>query len=440
MFFWQIQEIFNPPKNIASIEAIGADCQLLIVSHLSELDLLSLAKSNKYFFDIVEYEFGRRFSTKTVWFDGDIESSYGVPNKFRISDESVAVEILKLFGHLIQNLKISNFETSLQMDLIYNLIKEICPETLVKLDISYNFPAFSPFQNIRKIFKKVKTLELYGDLVSFGSSPYDLNDTFPVLEELEWSNAAVQSPEKWIVNLPHLKYLYVGLLRDQESLVIELLRKNPQILRFAVSSATPKLLKGIADLDPIFEEFSLFHLDVGKIPMCDCHFKNVIKFTIHISYHFQCIDTITFSEKLEEIEFGNNFKRASNFIDFIKRNEKIKRLRVIGDQTVTNNGMQRLALTYLNVKEIHLHCADDVTEKSIIQLIENTKLLNRLTLRWSNITNFKNMPDSTFNMDEGVFKLSKSLENKWKMYMKLDFSVDSTRNGDFLFFEEFKGN
>lgn len=426
-------------SSVTKLESLNFDCRVLIIDFLSIRDLLSLAKVSRDFLFLVEYELNRRFSKKILWIYGkaDVWRDVLTADFILIDNELIAMEILQRFGHLIKNLKISNFVLHSGIDLIYNLIKENCYATLINLEITYIWTAFSLFQDIKKPFKRLKTLQMYRNFIDFGKSEYDLNSAFPQLQQLLMNDVIIENKKKLIVTLPKLKLLSVTPGHNQRSMFMKIFQKNLHILSFTVSHATPKFLKAIADAETNFIEFYFLSISMHDQPMYDFHFKNVKCFRIHIPNNFECVDNITFSEKLQEIEVGWDFARAPNFINFIKQNNHIKRLHVIGDQSITNNIMQELAVVQLNATQILLQCADDVTHENIIQFIGNNKQLKRLILGWSDVLsdNYETTIESKFNVTEAIVKLNESLEKQWKINIKLNIRFQSTQKSKMIFFK-----
>lgn len=404
------------------LKDLNEDCLRLIFNQLHVTSLFSLAKTSKYFDIIVEDVIKRRLSKRMVVFSmlHPSKSPYLI---FEENKESVkvryveaAIEFLKKFSQYIRNLKIKDIlprrHMPRRLNEVYRLIHEHCSETLTEFQYEWMNDNFFDFITIP--FTNVQTVSMTGNVFS-SSINLDFQQMFPVIRILHLNWVRIQNTSKITLEYPHLETLYIEIHTDSsddtvnEPVVIDLIRKNPQIQSISLKNVHSNLLQIVSEtlinLEQLTVDSYLEAKSTAKI-----HFEQMKSFKISNGFFRSMISNISFGEHLEEFEVIAHF-RDHKYIDFIEKNRNLKKIFVYGPfGLLDNHDIQRLAAADLNVTEMSISFDIDIEGENLVQLVNNCKQLKQLHLTMiptNQFTSFK--PE----IKEIISMLSKEFENRF---------------------------
>lgn len=352
---------------------------------------MSLSKSDSTYSSQIETELRKRFSQNIVEFRvGYDTEAINLPKKqyserfpcISIYDHRISVSVLKDLGSSIQILSIRNesMEKPQKLDTIFNLIEEHCTETVKKLNLMALQQNF--FKNLTKPFKNVKEMELV--LSTVGSDKMSFADLFPSLRGLWISSIEIEIISSVVVNYPHLENLAVAVDRSgnsrgmTEEATIDLLHRNQQIQKLALTYLTPNILKFAADHLPHLNKIKIDSYMEQNEYNSSIHFENVKIAKICHSMPCKWPAHLTFSNKLEELQTQLTFP-TNEFIGAIENGKNLKKLTIDG-RGVNNYVVSRFTNAKLNATEMVLSLTCDVEAIGIIEFIKSAEKLRKLQL------------------------------------------------------------
>lgn len=400
---------------------LNIDCHILILEHLQMLDLCTLARTSEYFSNLAENVLRLTFSKKMVVFS-TLSLSKGLLETARIIqvwDVRSAVDILKTFGPNIRNILIDNIsEHHDKQKEVFELIQEYCSETLTQFHYHGNRNNY--FEYITKPFKNVHNVSLAGQVTSLNNYQFNFQELFPELHSLYFDNVCMQNTSSIALHFPHLEYLYAGIWSNKytgyvtASVIMNIIRKNPQIRSINFKRATPQLLKIAADFLPNLESLELSYYEENQHDL-DIHFKHVKSFKVHFCPKQTVPSGISFGDSLEEYQF-QAYPQNHRYTDFIVNNRNLKKIR--GKFGLENRDIEQLAAADLNVVEMSIACHHYVRAANLVKLIENCKKLKRLHLSI----------DSNLPIYEIATSLRERFESEWIIDVKYDSMVLEKKN------------
>lgn len=430
--------IEKPMPKMSSLQTLNFDCSRMIFDYLSVPDLISLGRTNKYFFKLVENEliFENRLSKKMVIFasvPGLPKDMIETEDSFIISNPLIAAEMLETLGTRMRNIKIVKIYSGTHNTPNYsNLFTEHCKRTLEQLHLDNVRPTIG--NNVIEPFQRVTNLSLDGFVLDLSSDRLDFSEMFPSLQSLYLGDSSLfylQNLNSLITNFPHLKHLHaeihdVELLEFyhpiDENVISEIICKNPQIKSLSLGVSSPRdalarLLKLVVKKLPDLEKLELnnFFMINDEI-----EFKNVksLKSGNHI-HSFHIPETIKFSDKLEELDAVMNEAKNKCF-EFIENYKSLKIIRISAKNGFTNSDVIWLTHIKLNAVFLSMNVGNDMKHDTIIQFIEENKQLKELHLKLE----IKNETKSLFKcltqfrkktlFDVAV--LRKKIRNNWNLY------------------------
>lgn len=372
---------------------------------------MSLGKSDESYWRLIEKELHRRFFSKHVEFcfgHNDKEKRYSDQfHSISIYDESIAVAVLKDLGASIQSLSLLN-ETNEELEsfvTIPKLVEEHCSEwldELILVGFRQNF-----FENITKPFKRAKEISLIFSTVN--THQFSIAHLFPSLRHLKLAYIEMENVSNVVSEYPRLTQLSVAIdpsgnkMGLTEEVVINLIRKNPQIRKLALSFGTPDSLNVVAEHLLNLEQLDLHSYTELKEHNFHFHFEHVKIAKIGDFATCKWPTNITFGEKLEEL-YLRLHGTETKFLEVIERSKNLKKLHIGGEQTVNNDVLLRLTHAKLNVTEIHLYLHEHVDTKNIIQLIESDGKLTKVDL----------VPFLKSQVSKIVPAIEEHFKNQWK--------------------------
>lgn len=220
---------------------LDADCISLILDRLDLKDLLNVVHINQQFSEHAMAAFRYKYSnTQMLIRDGD-----EISNTF------------KHFGHLIRKLKVETyFRTEpLKLELIGKLVSNYSSESLLDIDIERN--AEKLLEHITKLIR-VRSVTLQKSLLhSQSQNILRPNELFPALRRLSMHCMEGDSLAYFDCYMPHLEYVSVTEYRNNNSLLLEIIAKNPQIRSIYLWGVDHAFVQRVNTLLPQLETLTL---------------------------------------------------------------------------------------------------------------------------------------------------------------------------------------
>jgi len=261
------EEIFKSNELCSQMDSktqlmdLNVDCQLLALKQLDFVSLLSLAETNHHFKSLVSLFLKQMFQKKWV----DIVIRWPVPQEIvgdyiKIKNLTIAEQLFKNFGHLIQKLKINRDypEKVEYYRSIYKLVNLHCSKTLKEIRlVNYLNNFFDEFTNQ---FENVQNVYIRNIL----KTERRLNEVFPSVRRLHFHIFGFLSTDSINVKYTNLEHLKMCMNANEgpltEDVAAELFRKNSHIQSLELKRASPKLIKIAADSLPQLERLKLVHI------------------------------------------------------------------------------------------------------------------------------------------------------------------------------------
>lgn len=310
------------------------DCQMLIVKNLNSADLVSLSQTSEYCSSLVVKHLRPEFATKNV-----------------------IIEVIHTYD--------TNF-----MDYIKGIDYITVRNTIAIKEI------------IKKFGRSIQKLSLSGNMGFYGDGQLNLQQMFPSLRRLKLIGVLHRNISKSGLKLPHLEHLEAEITNSHgylnETVIMELIKLNPQILSIELKRVNENMLKFISIHSPRLEKLTISsYQEEHPIPI---HFEHLKCFKISESLKQSVPTGITFGGNFEELEI-NAYPQDHKYTDLIVNNKNLRKIRVYWHYGLDNNDILRIKLANLSAVEMSILCFYDVKEETIITLIEDSETLNRLHLR-----------------------------------------------------------
>lgn len=376
-------------KNQTQIVDLNWDCQLLIVKELDLISLISLAETNNHFYILVAEILRLKFSKKLIVFsfpyinDKITLHIHEEGDYIKIQNWRDALKVLKLYGHLIRNLKIHhNMLPTNKAKSIYTFVNMYCSETLKQLNLINSCENF--FHEFSRPFQRVENVSLHGKFDKLSNSKFNFSEMFPAMQRLSLEMIKVEDIgwiDQQFAHLIHLNVFIWG--RNQthecflESMTVTLIRRNPQIRSLLLRNPTPKLLSFIANELHSLDSLELHSFDETNYRSDKITFNSVRVFKVQ--HGFQSAPKSIAFNKIESFITDGFPRKCSKWIEFVKKNQCLKTLRVI-QRHLDNEDVSQLAVANLNLTELSAGFDQNVKNETIVQLIENSKYLEKIEL------------------------------------------------------------
>lgn len=250
-------------------------------------ELFTLAEQNESYINEIRNVLKLRFAEKIVIFEDPIEECDMIEETnqmiiMRFYNNSFSEWVIKEFGHLIKTLYI-NIDNDIddylvpQSSVNYANIGKYLSETLTELHLINLNDDF--FKHIEKPFKNVKILSLYGLIQDIGNHKLNFSEMFPALRHLHVSKDATVIDEEYLygINLefPHLKFLdieinnadigeYNDLYFSTESMALELIKKNRQIQNLVLKNTSKEFIKNMMKEIPKLTQLQKIRIGMQK--------------------------------------------------------------------------------------------------------------------------------------------------------------------------------
>ncbi|XP_055310969.1 uncharacterized protein LOC129573863 [Sitodiplosis mosellana] len=311
-----------------------------------------------------------------------------------IRSYSMFEKILKLFGDMVQYLAI-HFESidTLIGRKIVKLVNSNCVDSLMMLtledckenvldDLNSTFPA---------VVASAFSSSSWRRLVIREDTP-TLNELFPKLNQLQieytrasdWKMIGDEFPNLTSihVNLPKIK---VAELPD-ETFVVNLTRKSPEIKQFSIKHSSLSLLKEIHDTLPKLDHLELHYFANNYSNLDDdlnitIRFDNVISLTVfEDKSDYKTPEKIHFPQ-LQQLRLNLQPEFTGTWIDFI--NEQLSQTINSFDLSVgilTNEHLLTIPVILPNLQSTIIRCGTDFSANEIMAFLGNGEFLQKVEM------------------------------------------------------------
>lgn len=285
-------------------------------------------------------------------------------------------------------------------------VLENCSETLNNIRFSTRFyPAMS---DLTKPLSNVVDLELDQCELSANLCKH-LNSLFPSLRRLVLNECKTPDPKCIEVHFPSLQELIVHGIRWNRMVfkkqnIIGAIRLNPQISRLVISfnstndrhaasdhidySLDSDFYRFVSESLPKLKYLKMFGQRERESKPCghEIAFGRVRKFSLHYIYTGQPANIAPFSfERLRELELEHMKILSDDWIDFIVKNKRLKKLTIDFDRDFGTANIERVKFHRMlkklpELEKIHLRW-DAVDIKDVSAVLSMCKSLVKVYLR-----------------------------------------------------------
>lgn len=372
---------------------MSAEVLLMILEKLELYDLLQVVQTSKYFSNLAEDVFRRRYSSKIFditsldRFHGDSRDLVSVTHThIYIENVQLSALILRVFGHLIHQISINFFYiTSVERNHIERVIENFCSESLNRIDfLGFDIDVLSTFT---KPLRGVERVTIQGKFISSDVNVLGLNELFPNLRQLSLSYIDVFHPNMFDVQFLQLEHFDINLqrisvqqspedfIRNMKMAVENLLRKNPTIKSLILSDCDSlDVLKIVSEYSLNLEEITVNFIALDQYKGKQMDFFNVKK--VDFAWTNYNMSGVMLFDKLEDMKLSCI---ARECIEFVKQNRNVKKLNMFGS-SLSAQDILTIADTLPNLVELTLVSDVKIQADPIIQLIQKSKNLEKVIL------------------------------------------------------------
>lgn len=343
-------------------------------------------------------------------------------DKIEIFNFSIALETLKMFGHLITklHLNLSNADSN-EAKAISNYVNEYCSESLVEItfDVAHGNPLkywIMSFENVKRLTFGVKSLSNRKDIPK-------LNEMFPRLQTISLYLGA-KSRDYFDCHFPHLNELIINELNSKkksfdDSYIDNLLRENPQIRSVTVYKGRHSLLQKITEALHGLENLTIESFkDFSGYVLFENLSKLSLKQSLEVPRHLH-------APKLQELEMAFSSEDLKSWTKFLKDHSKLKRLH-LNYQFIYHDDFKQMTDTLPDLEEVSVSPYQNAYSgmkwtfpdvATVIKFLETHEKLKKFDIAMCN------------DYDKGMFQLK--LENKWQIIEQnegLSFRLNETQN------------
>ncbi|XP_055306317.1 uncharacterized protein LOC129570651 [Sitodiplosis mosellana] len=412
----------NPQPIICTTKLtdVNADCLEHIFKHLSLIDLLNVADSNKQLKPAADLVFASQYGKRSMNIDVERKT---VDLRGEDTDLLTAkilwsfrFKLLRCFGHLITELKIVHVRSHgpSQKDSkcaaeIDRYVNEYCADSLVEIEFE-NCNA-STLDDLKKPFSKVETLYIIG--CELGSKLSELDKWFPKVRRLGFlsANELLSGCNYIAVRFLELQHLSLYLPFDEKNSLSKkyfagLLRLNPNLRSLYISGYfdaeyLQSVSKHLLHLE-CFEICPFGHFSsIGNDPV---HFPNVKKLKLQNlphgigkdTFHFPNVEhlllrnvalehlPLTF-DKLKVFE-PESIAMDHTLANFIRKHKTIIKLNYSGYKRGKAGALLKIASPAL-VEVKFGHCAFPTDE--VVPFMEECTSMKKLILGFANENDYQ---------------------------------------------------
>lgn len=378
------------------------DLLLIILEHLTFLDLLDVAQTSKYFAFLSSYVFRQKLAHKTIEIGSfnkgitellelDIGSeleSAEVGTKAKAETKTTIVlenydlvlSTFQTFGADIKNLKIDFRAMAPEIrHQIYQLITRYCSDTLKSLYL--NQCDENTLSNFVVPMTGLEVLTMTSVLGSSKNS-FQLNEIFPNLVQLNLQDVNILDSNVLDVNMPRLTQfsVTVSIIHVEIYEIIEtFIKRNAQIrdlsLNYINSFNYLKLASGhLKDLERLQLNLAILTEDYTGPKI---HFGNVKHLKMNWG-SFDFSDVLSFNE-LESLDLTGDGSECSEFAG--QFGSHLTELH-LGQRDIEQQDSLSLVEKLPKLEELFISSASDFEEEDIFQVIEASHNLQKFTLKF----------------------------------------------------------
>lgn len=394
-------------KHRRTKRTIDDECGIDALENLEILDLIKAADKNESCSKVAADVFQKYFAKNDIVIE-KYPNAYGNSNSYdydsstfeeSIANLQAATAMISHFGHLIQKLAISfSIDDSLceqpQMIAVLDVLKAIderCRKSLVKFELDYRgCNVNNVFNQIQGPFEHVEILNcnLYDMNRKTNGRHFQLNTVFPNIRQLQIHLHHLSDPSFIGCEFPKLESLDItnGLSDESiQSMLIDLLKKNPQITSVSLNYPTYQALQHVKTHLTHLEELNIDTVFQEEFNSGKTHENEEIQFPMVKRLHLQIEGEqcrlpsgISFDEtELQNISLiCNSGNHTDEYLNFLLKYPKIQKLEAGID-------MHSVVLMKLTGKFPELSHAvfgfhEDVTVDNIIEFIKKTPKLQQM--------------------------------------------------------------
>lgn len=369
-----------------SFSSIILDCQILILEQLDLSSLLNIAQTNGEFFqlanDVYRHRFGdRALSIRSSDFNAELDDILIAKNfnYIIVTNTEIAVKIIRIFGSIIKSVMLhcSGMKRS-DVEEITKAMNDNCTDSLVRLEILDSSDLV--WKSFQSPFKHVEALTLESNVQT---NEVALNELFPNLSELSLKDVEIFNRSAFRQTFPHLEHLLLVIFEMDgfvDADVIDMIQKNPQLESLSLENASMKLLKFVNEQLPKLKSFEI----VTKYK--DSSFSGegeMIKFenveNVSLKFYSDEVPRRIIFPKANKLEMECSSELDDTWIDYLKQSHNLSVLTV--NCRISNEQIATLAKGMESLTEIHITCAMDVENQTIIKFIESNPKIKIFQLK-----------------------------------------------------------
>lgn len=313
-----------------------------------------------------------------------------------IFNHEMAEKYLRAFGSSIKRLEIVyDFIPEHWRKEMGKLVSEYCSETLLELTI--RSCKNGDFDEIRKPFQKVESIDLNGEWSEVDEESWMLNELFPMLKNLNLTYSG-----GYIYNHNYHNLIELNVFSSAFNQFKRLINKNPQIRKLRLQETSMEVLRTISDrlheLEVLnfnipsdlesYEGPAIQFDTVKTIAIKDCHRKfnhKQLKFKQLQQLHLHVI------EKFNE-----------EWIEFIGSNKDLKTLKMTAGN-FNNATLSMLSEKLNSLIEANINCESNVDADGVKKFVESNKNMKAIVLTCPRLSEelFKQLSEK-FNKDWSI--------------------------------------
>lgn len=367
------------------------NCEIDASNKSDLLSLIKAAEINEDCSKLAAEIFQRKHTDKLLRIE-----KYPLPHDsdavISISSFETATNMIKYFGNLIKKISIqinndSELCTELQVIETVILLMAInarCRESLVEFELHYNgcnvnniFHQFtSPFEHV-----EILSLHLFNMIEQKDTRTLQLNAIFPNVQELIIDFHEIRDSSFIDCEFSKLKKLGIsdGLIYESnESILIDLLKKNPQITYISLIRPTLRALRLVNKHLMHLQDLHILMESQEEFSFSKITFPTVQRLNLWLSTD-KCYPPkkIAFGTALREIALVcHSGDENDSYLNFLFKYPKIEKLSA--GNGLNNVHLLKLIGKFHRLANVFFDFNKDVTVANIIEFIQRSPSLNRL--------------------------------------------------------------
>lgn len=406
------------------------DCKIKDIEKLDLLNLIDAASLNEDCSKLAADIFRTKYAEKQFKIEKNKNPSpwNDDGSVVLISNLQVATNMIKLFGHLITKLSLQiNYDGTLctpvqivDTVILLGEINERCRESLVEVELHYSgCEVNNIFQQIIGPFEHVEilSLHLFNMIVQTADQQAQLNKIFPNVRHLNIDFHQIRDSAFIDCEFAKLKELGIadGLIYESnESILIDLLKKNPQITYISVIRPTLKVLRLINKYLVHLQDLHILMENQEEFSFRKITFSSVQRLNLWLSTG-KCYPPkkIAFGSALHDIALVcASGDMSDNYLNFLLKYPKIKKLSA--GQALNNAHVTKLIDKFPKLSDAFFDFTNDVSAATVVEFITKSPSLNRMIFLLTSAENFE------------------PFENQLKFELGTDFTIQSENMGSSL--------